>query len=207
MRYYKIPTIVRHAYPKRVWTKQNEEKTIYLTFDDGPHPEVTPWVMEVLEGAEAKATFFCVGQKLRDHHDIAQKLISKGHSLANHTFNHLNGWKTTTDDYIKDVRYCDQELDKLGVSTHLFRPPYGKIRKKQVKNLIDKKIIMWSHLAWDFDPNLNTNKSLKQLKKASPGSILTFHDSLAAFPNLKKILPELMMYFKDRNFQFNVIKG
>ncbi len=204
IRFYKTPWITRMMYPNLQW-KGHAHNCIYLTFDDGPHPIITPWVLDVLEKANAKATFFCVGKNVREYPDLTQLILKAGHSLGNHTFNHLKGWKTTTNQFLSDVEQCDQEMKSLGIETDLFRPPYGRIKRSQIKELKSKRIIMWSHLSWDFDKELNLKTSISQLKNADAGSILAFHDTSKAYGNLKVILPELLSHFTSKGLKFEAI--
>lgn len=197
IRFYKTPAVIKWIYPSRVWSLDSLD-TIYLTFDDGPDPVVTPWVLEELNKADAKATFFCLGRKVSANPHLIKKQLEGGHLIANHTFDHPNGWRTNRRQYLEQCSRCELELEKLGVSNAIFRPPYGKITGKQVRSL-KKQIVMWSHLSWDFDPSLNRSKALSILKKAKPGSIITFHDSLKAYENLRILLPELLKHFRDRN--------
>ncbi len=193
IRLYKTPPITKWLYPQRVWSL-NSSSSIYLTFDDGPNPEVTPWVLDQLNQIGAKATFFCLGKNIERNQSLAKDVLSSGHLLSNHGFNHLNGWRTSDEEYVSDVKKGDQVLRELGVQTEMFRPPYGRIKSSQAR-MLGKQIIMWSHLSWDFDHSLDVCGSLSSLKKAKTGSILTFHDSSKAFRNLRMLLPELLRHF------------
>jgi len=203
IRFYKNPSFFKWVYPDRVWDIKSDS-SIFLTFDDGPDPEVTPWVMEELNRVGAKATFFCVGQNIQAHRAIAKKLVTEKHLVSNHGFSHLNGQQTFDDDYVEDVEKCDLVLDELKVTNRLFRPPYGRIKKNQAIKL-NKQIVMWSHLSWDFDPACNLDRSLKSLIKAKTGSILTFHDSKKAFENLRILLPYTLNYFHERGIKFRTL--
>ncbi|WP_370087361.1 polysaccharide deacetylase family protein [Ekhidna sp.] len=206
IRFYKTPWITRALYSSLTWRIPSKD-SIFLTFDDGPHPEATSWVLDQLDQVNAKATFFCLGRNLEAHSDLAENILVKGHKLGNHSFNHLKGWKTDDVDYLNDLALCDQQLKTLDSQTSLFRPPYGRISRSQLKKLSDKQVVMWSHLSWDFDPDLNVEKSLKKLKQAKPGSILVFHDSAKAFKNLKQILPEILAHFHAKGLKFEAIKS
>jgi len=206
IRFYQPPFIIRRHYPSLTWSKTSEN-SIYLTFDDGPDPEVTPWVLGELNKIGAKATFFCVGKNLNDHPGIGKKLIETGHLLGNHTFNHLKGTKTSLDDYLEDVKRCDEALKHVNGYNRLFRPPYGRMTKKQIRQLDNKEIIMWSHLSWDFDDSVNSEKVIQKFKKAKPGSILVFHDNKKAFRNLKVILPELLKYYTSVGYKFETLSN
>ena len=204
--FHKTPGWLMKWFPSMTWRRKESSGTIYLTFDDGPIPDVTPYVLDVLSGFNAKATFFCVGDNIRKHPRVFQEVIGAGHGVGNHTFHHLNGWNTTTDQYLADAKACEEILVEHGAPIKFFRPPHGRIRKDQRK-LIEQQyeIIMWSHLSGDFDQGLNTDQSSKHMKSAGEGSILVFHDSVKAEINLKKILPDLMSYFIDQGFEFKAL--
>ena len=125
---------------------------------------------------------------------LTQQVSSEGHAIGNHTYSHLNGWRTKSSTYVEDIKLADQVMDELKLNHNLFRPPYGRIRKRQLMRL-QRQVIMWSHLSWDFDPKLNIERSLRELKKAKAGSILVFHDSEKARHNLKILLPEILDHF------------
>lgn len=206
----KTPGIFRLLYPKRLWALSRNEKNIYLTFDDGPIPEVTPWVLEQLKEYHAKATFFCIGKNIQKHPEIFRKIIAEGHSVGNHTFHHLNGWKTEISKYVENVEKTGKQMTDDGgqllKNTELiFRPPYGKITGKQAK-LLQKKgyqIIMWDVLSGDFDQSISQEKCLENvLKNTKPGSIVIFHDSIKAEENLRYVLPKTLAFFKERGFDF-----
>lgn len=198
----KTPLALKKAYPNLIWDLPNENNTIYLTFDDGPTPEVTEWTLEVLQQHDVKATFFVVGENVKKHPKVYQRILAEGHAVGNHTQHHLNGWKTKTVDYIKDVEICQEQLN-----TNLFRPPYGKIKRAQIKRLKDQyKIIMWDVLSGDFDVNIHPEKCFTNVvEKVLPGSIIVFHDSLKAQENLKHALPKTIAYLKAQGFVFEII--
>ena len=198
----KTPFWLRWLYPGLVWRKTSEKPVIYLTFDDGPIPEVTPFVLSVLERYDAKAAFFCIGDNIRKHPGIFQKLIEGGHAIGNHTFNHLKGWKTKDEVYLENFKLCDN-LTK----SKLFRPPYGRIKRSQVSKLKNEypglKIIMWDVLSGDFDLGLSPEKCLKNVLKATEaGSIVVFHDSLKAFERLEYVLPRALEFWKKQGYSF-----
>lgn len=203
IRFYKTPWFTRLWYPDLVWSIQSQN-SIYLTFDDGPTPKITPWVLDELKNVKARATFFCIGKNLEANPELGKRIIEEGHQIGNHTYSHLNGWKTTTSNYLEDVRLGEEVIREQGVDSTFFRPPYGRIRRGQIKRL-SKKLIMWSHLSWDFDSKLNVEKSISKLKCAKPGSILVFHDNEKSFENLKVILPEILAYFHAKGFKFEAI--
>ncbi len=213
----KTPKFVQRIFPKRIWAFPNTNNFVYLTFDDGPIPEVTPWVLETLKKHQAKATFFCIGDNIKKHPEIFNQIIYEGHSIGNHTFNHLNGWKTKTEEYIDNCVTFEEILnqvqgDKFNSTLHsplnthlstLFRPPFGKITSKQAKILQQKgyKIIMWDVLSADYDKNISKEKCLQNvLKNLESGSIVVFHDSLKAEEKLKYVLTKVLEYIKERGF-------
>ncbi len=197
----KTPFLLRWLYPDLVWKKPSAN-TIYITFDDGPIPEVTPFVLNALADYDAKATFFCIGDNVRKYPEIYQEVIKAGHSIGNHTFNHLNGWNTDDEKYLENIGECAEY-----VKSDLFRPPYGKIKKSQIRKLKtrhpDIKVIMWDVLSGDFDQNLSPENCLENvLRTTAPGSIIVFHDSLKAFDRLKYVLPKALDYWSDKGFVF-----
>ena len=213
MSFYWIKTnaLIKTIFSNYVWDVPNTENKIYLTFDDGPIPEITEWVLEELQKHNAKATFFCIGNNIEKHPEIFEKVIGNGHSVGNHTFNHLNGWKTTTKEYIKNSSkwsvVSGQSSNYKPNSEHcqLFRPPYGKIKASQSKKLrqLGHKIIMWDVLSADYDTSITPEKCLENvLKNVSSGSIIVFHDSIKAFPNLKYTLPRALEYWEKKGFVF-----
>jgi len=204
MNFYWVKTnrFIKKLFSNYVWDIPNTENKIYLTFDDGPTPEITEWVLEELEKHNAKATFFCIGNNIKKHPEIFEKLISKGHSIGNHTFNHLNGWKTSTDDYLENSRLCE-------TICNLFRPPYGKIKASQAKKLkqLGYQIIMWDVLSADYDATITKEKCLENVvKNVQSGSIIVFHDSVKAFPNLEYTLPKALEILNKKGFVFEAIK-
>ncbi len=205
MRFYHTPWLFRKLYPKdMVWNMPSKKnKTLYLTFDDGPTIEVSHWILNTLGECNAKATFFCVGENVAKHPEIYATLIDKGHAIGNHTYNHLNGWKTGTTDYIMNVA----KAHKL-IQSRLFRPPYGKIKRSQAKVLkyMGFHTVLWSVLTYDFDKELNREDAWKNiLKYTLPGSIIVFHDHLKAFDNLKELLPKTLEHFTSRGYIFEKI--
>lgn len=189
-----------------------QSKKIYLTFDDGPVPTVTPWVLDVLKQYNIKATFFCVGENVVKNPDIFQRILQEGHSIGNHTYNHLNGWNTHSKKYMENVELCDQVLKKGGSGQiHLFRPPYGKAKKSQILKLSSNKnpdqtpysIIMWDVLSGDYDKNTSPETCLKNVTDhVRNGSIIVFHDSAKAQKNLEYALPRFIEYASGQGFEF-----
>ncbi len=201
---YTTPGIFQLFHPLLTWkVSSQKEPVIYLTFDDGPHPEITPWVLDQLRAYNAKATFFCVGDNLERFPQVAEQIQQEGHSLGNHTFNHLDGWKSDNEFYLSNIDKCEVLTD-----TKLFRPPYGKIGPLQAIKLkkSDYKVIMWTVLSRDFERDLNITESAQALKKHSrAGSIVLFHDSEKANHNLKQLLPDYLAHFHHMGFQFKAL--
>jgi peptidoglycan/xylan/chitin deacetylase (PgdA/CDA1 family) len=205
MKYFiKTPWWLKKFYPYRLWNVDTEEKIIYLTFDDGPHPVATSFVLDELKKYNAKATFFSIGKNVLDYPAIYNRILEEGHSVGNHTQNHPNGWKTTTKAYLKDVAEAAKHID-----SNLFRPPYGRIRRLQAKGISNAmntklaKIVMWDVLSGDFDESLSKENCLKNVNnKTKPGSIIVFHDSQKAFPRLEYTLPLFFQLFAGKGFIF-----
>jgi peptidoglycan/xylan/chitin deacetylase (PgdA/CDA1 family) len=201
----KTPWLLKKLYPNLVWNTKPATRCIYLTFDDGPIPIVTPFVLNILKKHNAKATFFCIGDNVSKHNDIFEQVKTGGHAIGNHTFNHLKGWVTNSEDYLDNFLQTDKILD-----TPLFRPPYGRIKRAQIKLLnkarSDVKIIMWDVLSGDFDTNLSPEACLKNvIKHTEAGSIVVFHDSLKAFDRLEYVLPRALEYWSKEGYSFNAL--
>lgn len=198
-----VPWIVRLLLPGSLTWKLKDRRTIYLTFDDGPVPEVTPMVLDILDKYNAKATFFCVGDNVAKHPDIYQQVLDKGHATGNHTFNHIKGWQTEVPDYIKNVSQCSEH-----VKSNLFRPPHGRIKHAQVKELAkDYKIIMWSVLTGDYDHSLTKEQVLDySIKNTKGGSIVVFHDSIKASERMLFALPLFLEHFINKGYRFEKIE-
>ena len=202
--FVKTPGWLKRIYDSYIWSIPVNDKILYLTFDDGPHPEATPFVLKELKKHNALATFFCIGKNVVSYPAIYKQLINEGHSVGNHTYNHLNGWKTSNDDYLKDIALASHEID-----SELFRPPYGRITSFQAKNLRsamsgkEPKVIMWDVLSGDFDIECKPQQCLANVLLASvSGSIIIFHDSEKAFPNLAYTLPRILNYFAEKGYLF-----
>lgn len=210
MRLYfiKTPRILKRLFTKYTWSFFSDRKEIFLTFDDGPIPEVTEFVLDQLQQFNAKATFFCIGNNIRKHPAIFDRIIAEGHSVGNHTFNHLNGWKNSNTTYFENINKCESLLAHQTVK--LFRPPYGKIKRTQAKKLIAKgyKIIMWDVLSADFDKTISKEKCLQNvLKNTQNGSIVVFHDSIKASEKLYYALPKMLQEFSEKGYEFKAIKS
>lgn len=220
----KAHRLIKTVFSNYVWDIPNSENKVYLTFDDGPTPEITEWTLSQLKNYNAKATFFCIGDNVRKYPEIFQKVIDEGHSIGNHTFNHLNGWKTNNELYVKNVELCDIQIaegrrQKAEVNMHfeeenlqsnicvlqtyLFRPPYGKIKPSQSKKLrkMGYKIIMWDIISYDFDATVSEITCLENvLNNVQSGSIIVFHDSKKAFTNLEYVLPRTLSFLNEKGF-------
>jgi peptidoglycan/xylan/chitin deacetylase (PgdA/CDA1 family) len=183
------PSLLRRLFPGLIWTIPNEENRVFLTFDDGPDPEVTPWVLDTLAEFEAKATFFCLGKKVEKHPDLFERIKREGHAVGNHTYSHLDGWKTKNGKYFEDIERAD-----VLIGSKLFRPPYGRIKPSQIKVLREKyKIIMWDVLSGDFDGRISSQQCLTNLSKfVKPGSIIVLHDKIRVSSKINDILPALL---------------
>ena len=205
----KTSKFIKKIFPNYIWDIPNEENKIYLTFDDGPTPEITEWVLEQLKQHQAKATFFCIGKNIDKHPSLFSRIINEGHFIGNHTFNHLNGWKTATKEYLANTVKCEDSILNLSTNPKLFRPPYGKIKTAQSKKLrkLGFKIIMWDVLTADFDQSITPEKCLENLLlNVKSGSVVVFHDSVKAFRNLEYTLPKSLEILKQRGFIFDVIE-
>jgi peptidoglycan/xylan/chitin deacetylase (PgdA/CDA1 family) len=202
--FHKTPPWIQKLYPDFIWKVETEKKELFLTFDDGPIPEVTEFVLDELKKYDAKATFFCVGDNLIKHPGIAKKVVDSGHIFGNHTQNHLKGWQTSNEVYWNNIKECETQIAAIQPSSKLFRPPYGRIKRSQAAGLKEYKTIMWNRLAWDFEKNLDMDLALKYLTDNAPqGSIFVFHDNLKSFHNMKAMLPEVLKYYAEKGFSFS----
>ena len=212
----KTPYVIKKMFPNFIWDIVTYEKTIYLTFDDGPTAEITNWILNTLDTFQAKATFFCIGNNIEKHPETFQNILKNGHAIGNHTQNHVKGWKTKTLDYLAEVEQAEQNIEKQSFqlfnapkkTAKLFRPPYGKIKSTQSKSLIKQgyKIIMWDVLSFDWDRNISTTKCLENvISKAKNGSIIVFHDSEKASKNMQSALPKVLKHFSEQGYVFKSI--
>lgn len=213
MRLYpiKTPEIVQRMFPDFLWCFSSSNKEIYLTFDDGPTPTVTEFVLDQLRAYNAKATFFCVGKNIELHPSLFSKIVKEGHSIGNHTYNHLKGWKTLRADYLKDTLHAQKVIENSTLNTQnskLFRPPYGKIKTMQTRDLQKEgfKIVMWDVLSADWDSTETEKNCLKNvIENVKKGSIVVFHDSQKAEKKLHFVLPKVLAHFKEKGFEFKAI--
>lgn len=188
--------------PGIFWKGDGKGKEVHLTFDDGPIPEVTPWVLDLLKEYNQKATFFCVGDNVGKYPEIFRRIVEEGHGTGNHTFHHLNGWNTGSHDYLTDVGKA-----AAIIPSGLFRPPYGKMKLRQYF-LIRKayKIVLWTYLSGDYDKNFDVFRCLEEIKTCSKdGAVLVFHDNVKTRQNLKKILPDVLEFYKNENIRSTCI--
>lgn len=210
--FVKTPKILQWLFRKRIWAFSRSSNTVYLTFDDGPIPVITPWVLEQLKKHQAKATFFCIGDNIKKHRSVFEQIINQGHAIGNHTQHHINGWKTPTDKYLEEIAYCERTIlennSKTNIkktkSKNLLRPPFGKMTSKQANAVLKKgyKIVMWDILSKDYDSNIDQEKCLKNvLRNIKPGSIVIFHDSLKAEKNLRYTLPKVLEFIEKKGWK------
>lgn len=210
LRLYKTPWLLKKLFPAYTWHRDAKgSKVLYLTFDDGPIPEVTPWVLEELAKYGAKATFFCVGENVQRHPELAVQVVQAGHLLANHTHNHLKGWKTPLQQYVQNATQCQEQLEPFlpQQAPRLFRPPYGRITAAQARQLRGQyEMIMWDVLTNDYDKSLTPEKCLQHsIKSTQSGSIIVFHDSLKAKRNLMYALPLYLKHFTQLGYTFETL--
>ena len=201
----KTPWWLKKLYKDCVWQMPANSNTIYLTFDDGPHPSITAFVLEELKKYNAQATFFCIGNNVAKYRETYERILQEGHSVGNHTYNHLNGWKTATGVYLENINAA-----KKIINSNLFRPPYGKTTYAQLSALRKEdtqfKIIMWSVLSADFDTKISPRQCYDNVtKNTKPGSIIVFHDSEKAYERMSYALPLVLKYFSEKGYRFEKI--
>ncbi len=194
--------LVKKLYHSLIWDIHDGTPSLYLTFDDGPTPEITPAVLDILDQFQAKATFFCLGRNVERFSDIFRETLARGHAVGNHTYSHLKGWKTRNQQYYDDI-----ELAEKLIPSRLFRPPYGQIKRSQIKFLSQKfKIIMWDVMAWDFDQNKSKEDCYSIVKTLTrPGSIIVLHDSVKASRNMLYTLPRILEDYSKKSYLFKKI--
>ena len=220
---HKTNFLMRALYPDFIWKIPTKEKEIFLTFDDGPIPEITEFVLEELNKYQAKATFFCIGGNIEKYPNIFQKIVNQQHTIGNHTFNHLKGWDTEDEIYVDNFKKCEEIIDvrcsmfDVGISEYehrtsnleypKFRPPFGRIKRSQAKEILKShEIVMWDVLTGDYDQSLPKERVLtKTLQYTEQGSIVLFHDSIKASKNMMYTLPKVLEYFSERGFFFKAM--
>ena len=197
-----IAKLIQVLFPSLIWRQETKNKDIWLTFDDGPTPEVTPWILAALKQEKIKATFFLVGKQIEKYPKLLEDIINDGHIVANHSYSHKNGWFLSKKRYISDIERCQKLIPK----NSLFRPPYGKISPAQIFALKKKyKIILWDVLAWDFQQNITPKKVQRNiLNNTNAGSIIVLHNNQISFKNLQPILKETIQTLKNRGFSFSI---
>ncbi len=207
--FVKTPWWLKKIYPGYLWTINTKKNILYLTFDDGPHPEATPFVLDELRKYDALATFFCIGKNVNAYPEIYKRVLDEGHTVGNHTQHHLNGWKTDNIIYMNDIAEAGKYID-----SGLFRPPYGRITSFQAKHLRsamrgrESTVVMWDVLSADFDTSLTPMKCMENVVfHAKAGSIVVFHDSEKAFSKIQYVLPKILSFFSEKGFVFDAIKG
>ena len=200
--FIKTPWLARKLFPEFTWKVNTEENDIYLSFDDGPHPEITPWVLDQLRKYDAKGSFFCIGNNVKKYPEIYKRVIDEGHEIGNHTWSHMNGWKASRNTYLEDIQKATGYIQ-----SSLFRPPYGRIRRGQAAGVAEamqnpkSKVIMWDVLSGDFDKNFSAQQCIDNvLSNYVRGSIVVFHDSEKAFMNLKETLPVVLEHLRMERF-------
>lgn len=199
---YRLPSFVKFTVPSALWKVKTRDKVLYLTFDDGPHHTITNWVLDELNKYNAKATFFCVGENVSKYPHVYRQILENGHTTGNHTYNHLNGFKTSAQTYFNNIKLAQQVIH-----SKLFRPPYGRIKPAMALQLKKElQIVMWSVLSRDYDANLNIGESIAALKKSVPGDVLVFHDSEKAYKQLQQLLPVVLQHFTNLGYQFKALQ-
>lgn len=201
LKLFKIPGFVRFFSPYKIWNFTCESKTVFLTFDDGPQPDVTPWVLDYLASEEIQATFFCIGKNVNAYPELFHRIRMEGHAIGNHSMHHEVFSKLKSATYMQSIEEANSLID-----SKLFRPPYGKIHSKISKKISEHyKIIMWSWMAYDFDENVKIEKVLRKSKKIKSGDILVFHDNLKSKDRLKILLPKIVSKLKKSGYHFKVV--
>ena len=207
----KTPWIIKKIFSSYTWAVKTDKKNIYLTFDDGPTPEITTWTLKQLKAYNAKATFFCIGNNIEKYPDVFNSILSDGHAIGNHTYNHVQGWKLGVNDYVSEVVKTQKAIDKTALKsskTKLFRPPFGKIKNRQGKALraLGYQIIMWDVLSFDWQVKTTPKAVLKYVTyKTKNGSIVVFHDSVKASKNMQYVLPKFLEHFTKKGYTFRAL--
>lgn len=197
-----LPGLFTSLFREAVWRINTAEPVVFLTFDDGPVPEITPWVLDLLQEENMKATFFCVGENVQKHPGVYRRILDEGHSVGNHTFNHVQGFRKTNQEYFANIEKAARLID-----SDLFRPPHGRIKATQYHHLKRKfRIVMWDVVSCDYDARLAPEEVFRNIRHfVRPGSIITFHDSVKAERNLKEVLPQAIRWIKEQGYRFEAI--
>ena len=206
----KTPGWLKKLFPQAIWNFDDNEKKIFLTFDDGPIPELTPWVLDTLKEFSARATFFYVGNNIKKHPELFKRASDEGHSIGNHTFNHLKGWRNSHEDYMANIALCEKVIVECGAGdpARLFRPPYGQLTFSLAKKIsASYRIIMWDYLTGDFDQSLSPEKChVETIKGTKCGSIVIYHENVKAEARIKYSLPKFLDHFSSLGYQFCAIE-
>lgn len=207
----KVPNFIQRVFPNIIWKKITDEKKIWLTFDDGPEKEVTEFILETLKKLNIKASFFLIGKNIQEFPELTKEIIKKGHIIGNHSFSHLNGFKSKNEEYIYDIelgqKLINEKLVEMGITNKIkiFRPPYGRILPRQIKRLKENyKIVMWDVFSWDFKKNISPEKIYNNvIDNVVEGSILVFHNNNKSLDNLKLTLEDTLVKLNERGFVFS----
>lgn len=203
---FRTPYLLTKVFSSLTWRMNApQEKILYLTFDDGPHPEITPYVLDMLDQFDTKATFFVVGANVEKYPAVLKLTQSRGHVIGNHTHHHLSGWNTSRENYHSDIVRCEHAITEvLGKEpSNLFRPPYGRIAPGHIRSLKEQhEIVMWSMLSGDFDLKLDIAASKRALERSQSGEVIVFHDSSKSLGNLKQLLPWFLDSFHSKGYKF-----
>jgi peptidoglycan/xylan/chitin deacetylase (PgdA/CDA1 family) len=207
--FVRSPYLIKKLFPAIIWDLPNNENKIYLTFDDGPHAEITPWILEQLKKYNAKATFFCLGENIKKYPEIIKQIIHDGHAIGNHGYKHLNGWNTNDDDYVQDYIQCQQLLEQVGSSENkIFRPAYGKIKRSQIPFIHEKfksRIINWTLMPGDFDETQTSEQCFSNLQKVKSGDIVVLHDNDKSWKHIQYCLPKFLEHLHSKNYKTEII--
>ncbi len=201
MYWHKTPALLGSIFSDVLWKVPTNKNDIYLTFDDGPVPDATEWVLEELDKFSIQATFFMVGENVHKHDEVYKSVLNRGHSIGNHSHNHLNGWRTRTNTYVENINKCEKLLE---TTNRMFRPPHGRLQWQQYKTIKKTyKVVMWDVLSGDFDNSLSEEKCLnKSIQGTVGGSIIVFHDSVKSIKKVKFVLPRYLDHFTSKGFNF-----
>jgi len=206
---YRLPGLAEKIFPSALYRLPHKEKRVYLTFDDGPTREITSFVLDQLDRYQAKATFFVIGDKIGRNSSLLQQIRKQGHSVGNHTFHHLDAWKTSVTDYLKDIEQTQKHLEAaVGPAKKIFRPPYGRLTPPAARKIRQAgyQIVLWKILTLDYDKRINPHASLPVLqRKIQSGDIIVFHDSEKAYPQLRILLPALLDFLQKEGYGFEIL--